>query len=394
MRCICKFATGIMLAFMASQAVFAQFAPNETLVSPKTTLIDFEFSQSRAQFAWVDEAGSLWLGNVDRDTGAFQPVDGMGILIDSDAMTTKDVWITFNGPEWVLSADGDKIAYTKFLKGRPHIPSNARVAIASEGVRSRWSTRMLSRDLPRNAPYGSETEGDRDPRLTYVDNEGRHFWRSLGDASTESIIPGVEASPKPVRQVRGARALIYTITVDGVRQIVRYDLDSSTLEQLTFDAGDKGAPWMWRAPEYGGEFVFMALVNNTELRIYRQQSTGFDRANPWAPVYAIAAPAGSKISSPEPFVYQQKSYIFMAMVNEPNSYPSDIWISNIETSAPLFRRVSDNSNLRLRSDPEVFITSRGPLIYYNRFDPSVNPDNPYCLPCSEGVYMADPGLGL
>lgn len=49
-----------------------------------------------------------------------------------------------------------------------------------------------------------------------------------------------------------------------------------------------------------------------------------------------------------------------------------------------------------RTDPEVFITDRGPLIYFNSFTPELLPNgrpnscrNP---DCSRGVWFADPGL--
>ena len=80
------------------------WVPNETQVSPTPDLIDFEFSQSRAQLCWNDEIGNLWIGNVDRATGDFVPADGKGILVDPDSMRYADAQKTKNGPEWLSTS--------------------------------------------------------------------------------------------------------------------------------------------------------------------------------------------------------------------------------------------------------------------------------------------------
>ena len=93
----------------ALTASAAGWAPNETRVSPTPDLVDFEFSQSRAQFCWNDEIGNLWVGNVDRATGNFVPADGKGILVDPDSMRFADAQKTKNGPR--VGVD---------VTGRPH----------------------------------------------------------------------------------------------------------------------------------------------------------------------------------------------------------------------------------------------------------------------------------
>ena len=91
--------------------------------------------------------------------------------------------------------------------------------------------------------------------------------------------------------------------------------------------------------------------------------------------------------------YNGKSYVFMVAYLGTNDYPSEVWISSIDPANPLARRITDTSLLRARNDPEVFITDTfGPMIYYNRYDPSIDPAHPLCADCSEGVYRANPGL--
>jgi hypothetical protein len=381
---------------LASALAGAQaWAPNETLVSAQKDLLDPEYNQARAQFTWGDADGKLWLGNIDRDTGLFYPPDGKAILVDPDAMKTSDVTKTGNGPEWVWAAGGDAIVYTKFAGA--HSQANVRLGYAHPLPDGSWAAGFLGPDTARKAPYGSETLGDPNPRITYVDENNVHHWREIADAGTEQLLPGTPDSVVPVRHVRGARAVIYPRAVDGVNQVTYRDLDTGQVQQLTFDAGDKDPSFMWRAPEFGNEFLFLTLVDHTELRVYRNLPPQGSSTPHWTPIYSALAPQRFSIVSPEPFTHNGRSYVHMAMTLPQNNFSSEVWISNIDAANPIFRRITDNSLLRARGDPEVFVTNRGPLIYYNRREVTLSPRGTYkfCggVKCSEGVYMADPGLG-
>jgi hypothetical protein len=382
----------MLVAAWALGASAAGWVPNETQVSSTPDLIDFEFSQSRAQFCWNDEIGNLWVGNVDRATGNFVPADGKGILVDPDSMRYADAQKTKNGPEWISTSQGDFIVYTKYVGY--HTDGNSRIGLARTAPNGQWYGAVLGPDVARKAPYGSATPGDPAPRITYVDNRENHYWRELWDQSTERLMADIPASNIPVRHAIGERALGYTLTVDGVSQAFYRELDSGVVEQLTADPGNKDEVWMWRAPEYGNELVFMTLVDQVELRVYRKIAAG-DGQLRWTAIYSRQAPDGNKMFSPEPFTYAGRSYVFMSQSARPNKFRSEIWIANIDPAAPLYRRISDNTLLRTRTDPEVFITDAGPMIYYNRLIPDdgvLRPKACRSLSCSEGVFRADPGL--
>jgi hypothetical protein len=63
--------------------------------------------------------------------------------------------------------------------------------------------------------------------------------------------------------------------------------------------------------------------------------------------------------------------------------PTDIWLAGIDPNIPFYRQLSD-STIKVRKDPEVFVTQKGPFIYYT----PVNPDG-----TSQGVYRVDTRLG-
>ena len=63
----------------------ADFLPAELPASTTRSLIDPEFNRAKGQFAWVDLAGSIWVGGIDRATGEFVPPSGKLALIDKAA---------------------------------------------------------------------------------------------------------------------------------------------------------------------------------------------------------------------------------------------------------------------------------------------------------------------
>jgi hypothetical protein len=186
--------------------------------------------------------------------------------------------------------------------------------------------------------------------------------------------------------------VLYCKPVNGIKQVHTYNFDSHLSEQLTFDEGDKSASWMWQAPEFNNEFV-LSTVLDTKVRIYRKLP-GSDGTMIWTAIRTIDPPPSYKIYSPEPFVYNGKSYVFLALGLLAYDFPSEIWIANIDATNPDMRRISADQPLRVRADPEVFITSLGPRIYFNRFTTTGGPDPKKCfsIDCSEGVWFADPNL--
>lgn len=364
-------------------------------ISSQSDLIDPEFNQERGQIVWVDRDGNLWVANLNRTTGALEPKDGKGQLVDPGAITLGELLsFTFNGPEWLPSADGIHIVYTKYLPNRPRTAANARLALAKQNADGTWSTRILQATKPRSAPYASNDPGDPSPRITYVDPAFNHYWMNVGDPASEELIPGVPVGPRSVRFAAGERAVVYTAPVDGVSQVFRYDLDDKVLEQLTFDDGDKDldtVPWMWTAPEFNGNPVLMTVVNRNEMRFYRQLPTvggGIE----WTFFARRMFPEGSSVWSPEPFVYQGQSYVFSGLIVPPYDFSSEIWLVNLSKTEPFMRRLNDNTLVKGRMDPEAFVTDRGAFIYYNRFDSTKVPGQPFCPTCSEGVYRVNTKL--
>jgi hypothetical protein len=392
-------ATGLALGLglLTALPATAEFRPNESLVSPHRGLIDFEISDSRAQIVWTDNQSNMWLANINRKTGAFEPRSGRGELIATGTVSGWNMFM-WNGPEWLTMRSGDQIFYSYYLPDKLRIARNTRMAVAVQDRTGAWVSHDISPELPRMSHIASKDFRDPNPRIKYLDPDLNQYWRNVLDPASETLITFVPPSNKSWRFASDQRAIMYTANVDGIDQVFRHWLDTGVDEQITTDAGQKDlgrtVPWLWRAPEFDNDFVLSTVVDESEFRVYRQLP-GPDGTPQWTVIYSATLPGERVAGSPEFFTYNGKSYVFMAVyVNQTNyRYPSEVWVSNIDASDPLFRRITDDTLERARNDPEVFISDRGPLIYYNRYDPSIDPDHPLCADCSEGVYKANPGLG-
>lgn len=393
-RCARRLSLVALLVSGGVNSACAQFVPNEQCVSPAPGLIDFEFSQPRHRLAFTDPSGRLWLGKVDPSTGAFDPTTGTGQLLATGTVAKQNMF-KWNGPEWVSMSTGEQIAFSYYVPGKPKIADNTRMAVLIQDSTGGWVKRTLSPELPRMMHVTSKNPGDPNPTIRYLDPYLNHYWRNLKDANSEVALPFLPPSNRAWRFVSGLRALLYTAPVDGISQVISYQLDTAEHTQLTFDDGDKdtdrSVPWMWKAPDFDDDFIFITVANGAELRAYRKLDQP-DGSRRWTVIYRGSVGAGRSIGSPEWFIYNGKSYVSMAVFIEPNTYPTEVWVSNLDAAAPLMRRVTVDSPVRVRNDPEVYITDKGPRVYYNRYDPAIDPEHPLCNTCSEGVYTADPGL--
>ncbi len=380
-----------LIATLSVPAAHAQVLPNESAVVLQPDFVDPEYSQARAEVTWVDKNGSLWVANVDLNTGLFKPSDGKGTLVDADAMKTADIKTIGNGPEWVGTASGDQIVYTKFVSGQPHTAANARLALAQLSGGG-WSFRMLSPNQQRNAPFASLNEGDPEPTISYMDPRGNHYWRNLYDAKSETKVTQDPRSLKyPLRFAQGVRAAAFVAPVAGVSQVFIYWLDTKEADQITFDSGQKGQqgrPFIWQAPEYGGDLVMKTVVDDNEIRIYHLPAGGSN--TDWEVIDSISTPGQGVINSPEPFTYNGKSYVFFAANVPPLSYPSAIFLSGIDAGHPSLQQLTPDQPTRARTDPEVFIANDGPYIYYNRGTDGSG--QTACNLCNEGIFRTYTGL--
>lgn len=371
----------------------------EELQVTKHNIIDAEYDQDYGRFTFTDKAGNLWIGFVDKDTGDFNPPDGHGIWVDSNAAYAADFG---NGPEWMFTSEGHQIVYTKYLPDKPHGVRNAGIARARQ-IGEIWDAAFLTPGLTYHSPAGSQNEGDPDPLIDYQGitpqkNNRSFFSQKLEQPETMVKVPLSDYSNGSRRWVRGTRDLAFVSHGKNIyrrTQIFLYNADQNVSQQLTHDLAKKMSAFMWPAPELGGEYLLFTVANRTELRVYRKSSASPESDAKWEVFFSLETPQRTPyIWSPEVFTHNGKSYIFMVLSDnrDPQDFsaPTHIAIANIDPSSAKLRVLTQGSApFRVRIDPEVFVTSQGPFIYYNRFT-AVNAKQ---RSFSEGIWRVDTGLG-
>ena len=383
----------------------------------KAAIPDYEFDRSRkgvdcpscnfgagtSRLAFTDLSGNCWVGDVDYQTGAFIPSDGKGVLIDTNCALTTDFG---NGPEWVDGTAGSSLVYTKYMV--PHVPgapadaANAAIAWARM-VNGVWTTSILPNSIGRASPAGSLDSTDNAPRINYVSSvKGQMYWRSLTQPGTEHKMSALEplTDGNARRWIPGTRKLIVQGKLPGSDarlndQVLSYDTDTNVVEVLTNDPDGKRGCMMWRAPEFGNDYVFFTMPQfRQSIQVFRL-ITGADGVAHWTLFKTIAMPpALPYVWSPEAFVHNGRSYIFFQVSSSSKFYdlsvPTHIALSGIDPLRNDFRMLTnDSTKPRVRLDPEYFITAKGPYIYYNRLVPQTASNPAF----NDGVWRVDTKLG-
>ncbi|AGY56338.1 hypothetical protein [Gloeobacter kilaueensis] len=358
---------------------------------PAVDMVDEEFDQTNDQFAWVESTsrgkGPLWLGKVDPKTGEFVPPTGKALQVDTDALTLPKV---FNGAEWAFANNdslGNAIVYTKSTDKDKALG----VATFDGNV---WTPSVLANSTGSQGPIGSRDNNDTAPRIFYFNTDPLTKqkvakWREIYNPATEAVVPNVD--PPGGRWVEGLRAVIYPTQLSRKeKQIFIYYVDTGVSEQVTFDAGEKITPFMWKAPEFGDDYLVMTVIDNVSVGIYRKLNGS------WQQINNLLIPSTSKpyVSSSEPFTYNGKSYLFGLSQDDPNpkslSALSDVWVAAIDPANPYYAKVSDSTDQK-RRDPEVYITCQGPYIYFQRPNPSDSSKSSiYRVPASLGIPREPP----
>lgn len=406
-RVVAGVACGVLLhAWIGSAHAAPPVIPEHQVSAAK--IVDFEFDWGRdgawcptcnhgdgnARFVWSDRDYSLWMGYVDYQTGAFYPPDGKAVRLDKRAAFSTD-W--GNGPEWMFSTGPSQVVYTRYADGATPGALSAGVAVATQRTDLSWNGHHIKNAMQRQSPAATLDLDDPSPRMNYQDaRKAKLYWRQASDPRSEQLLPISDQTGGGSRRwVPGTRKIIFSgKATDGSLQVFLYDTDTGEQEQLTNDPSRKFGAFMWRAPEFGNEYVFFTTNDRTNLTIHRKLP-GTEGVLRWTEVKRVAMPDPIPyIWSPEPFVHNGKSWVFFTLSSSQwandLTVPTQLAMTGIVPDEPSFRMLTnDTTKYRIRQDPEHFITAQGPFIYYNRYIPQTD-GNPLI---SEGVWRVDTKLG-
>ncbi len=352
------------LALAGVPALADDFVPNDVLVCPAAAdIVDPEIEPGGSGMVFNTTTGELRVTSI-RPDGTFGTGGCKGALIDTGAITKMPDVPFGQGAEWARSQAGTEIVYTKRM---PDGSSAMWRAWRNGGV---WETAMMTAGQTRGMPMASTDATDPQYRLKYLRRlaSGKHLpmWREneLPETETAWRAQGNDASAGVPRWIPGLRALTTASTDSGgYAQAARYWLDTREIEILTSDPSNKDEIWMWQAPEFGNEYVFATIVDVCCIKIYRQIGGA------WTPVHTIDARAFAGkpgVYSPEPWVYNGRSYLAM-QVGTSKSSLSDIWVASIDPAQPMYRKISDSVIDTVRYEPEWFDTPDGPVVFFSQY---------------------------
>ena len=360
---------GIIVASIKSTYAAQKFVVEDQLVSnPSISLVDPEFNRRDMRVVWSDAFGNLWHAHLNPVTGELMPRSGHGEMIDTGLTANNEI---LNGAEWVFS---NNKAYVLYNKRRPE-DNRLELYTAHLDPDSGWVITLLPGGLDMYRAIGTAEQNTGAARLIALrdgldGNTYRHY-RYLFYPGTDVRID--EPTLRGARFVENRSGILATAVVDNVQQVVyqKMYVDSPPVV-LSSDAGNKSLPFMWWAPEFQ-EYVFFANIDTQSLGIYRFID------NVWTLYYRIQLPTHLPFTQfPRLLVYKGHSYIALVAAetldNGPNGdwigLPSgecEIWLVGINPDQPFMRRVSDNSVVSVRTDPEVVILKSGPVVYYSEW---------------------------
>jgi len=349
-----------LIALAPAPALADDFVPDDVIASdPSGDLSPPEFDQRTKRMIWQDRVNKLWVANVDVVTGAINPIDGRGTLVDTGLSPGYEIK---NTPRYAWGAGQGAIVYNKTIDGIRTL------AKAVEVAPNTWETSLLENGEDRWKANGSPEETTDPARIVYNREtpEGTTVvsWRDLDDPASEQSANVLTQGGR----FFGAEPSVIVTNKDefGVIQIYSIPFSTGNLEQVSFGSDNNFNAFIWFAPEYQ-QYLIVSMVRFAELAIYRQVD------GVWTKINQFTIPSAKPLlSSPEGFVANGKSYITVVACDELGASgfvgqpvgPSEIWLAGIDPDAPFFRRIDDPSYEAQRSEPEPFLLDNGPVVYY------------------------------
>jgi hypothetical protein len=357
--------------------------------------------QGNNRLTFTDRGDNLWLAYVDPTTGAFSPSNGMGTLVDTNAAYVAEFG---DGAYWMWSSTNDsQIVYSKYPAGVPHNANTAGSGIATMAADGTWTGQIVAKAT--HAPLATLDLTDPSPAIDFQNATDQGFlWELANAPNTGKMVPwSTRGQGNSRRWVRGEHSIVFTTGANPVagvtwQQVFTYDTTLGQLTQLTFDPTNKEGAFMWRAPEFNNDYVFFTLINNgATIQVYHQQPDSNGNLT-WTAVKTINMPSSLPyIWSPEPFVFNGKSYIFFQLSSYSGNQsfyfnvPTQIAMTGIDPGVDEFTWLTDTTDTaHVRSNPQYYITPQGPWIFYNMMTIATATRHQQPL----GVWYASANLGV
>jgi hypothetical protein len=375
------------------------------------------FGDGNDRANWTDRQGNIWIAHLDITTGAFISPQANDELAD----TTAYFWKTWgNGPEWAFSTQNGQIVsqlvYSRWQPGQPAQPQPgagyAGAAYTTQtgyndynnGVGNNWQPHWL----PGAVNAGDGQKGSNNSNLpeasqcntdSYASVVFKNFVSPLqlfteyvnSIAGNEPLLlplpSGVTSNGIGERFVPCTTQMLYQANVpygatgQTAQQVFWYDWVTGVTEQLTTDPVDKFSGFMFKAPDFGDNYIFYTVSQHKYIEVFEQTGPPNANGSPnFQLVNTIYSPLLDQqyLNTSEPFINCTPTCTTYAFITISSSktqqgirYPNGLAVVALNPATPLFYTLvsADAPQTRQRLDPEYFITPQGPYLYYNRIIP-------------------------
>jgi hypothetical protein len=332
---------------------------------------DPEVLQSGALMTFLDWRLALWIGELDPQTGLFRSATGRDERIDGGISE----WSFYsNGPEWGLDEDGPSIFYVKddaagkgqLWRAEPPWDAPAITPLTADPVLHNWLC--------------GPTVNPALPSARVIVYRGTPGGAGNIDAWIDETRPN-EPSPftDPMVIARwGYDTALITFAYKPVpgqtepSQVTLVDTDTGESRTITADEGNKVDPWLWNAPEFGGELLLAANLDNAALALYRDLARD---GGPWTRIATIVLPPDAPhrfIKSIEPINGGDGAFgrsYFTVQAGDDGDFDTSIWLfAYAPDGVHLVQRLDAGAiggEPAGRLDPESFIGTRELFVYYS-----------------------------
>jgi hypothetical protein len=350
----------------------ANFTPDDVRMGDaQAAYIDPECLQDAGKVVFLDSRLDMWVGEIDPATGLFRSPTGRDQRVD----TGISQWSRYsNGPEWGLDAKGPALFYVK---------DNAHGAGQLWRAEPPWDKprlTQLTRDTDIHNWICEPSVNPSLPSTRVIVYRGKPRAAGNVDAWLDEDKPD---QPKPFtdRMIVARWGYNTNLITFAYRarpgqtepsQVTLVDTDTGKSRVITGDDGNKIDPWLWNAPEFGGELLLAVNVDSRALALYRDVKR--DGRSPWQRIGTLRLPADAPhqtLKSVEPIAGGRgafgKSY-FTVQAGDDKDKDTSIWLFGFSPDGNhLIRRLDDGAQTgksARRLDPESYIGKRELFVYY------------------------------
>jgi hypothetical protein len=144
---------------------------------------------------------------------------------------------------------------------------------------------------------------------------GNLAWYLENSPANQHVIEQAQATRcTAIRAAGSATASVWSRSIRRTGQLFLLDTTNSHRTNISSDTGFKTAPLAWEAPEYDGNTIVAAVVDDKAIAVYRDLGGAT-----WTRVTTLPIPVESNqnvIATPQAFVAGDKSYLVLTIQDQ------------------------------------------------------------------------------